>query len=538
MAINNPYIPGDPYSYDLKWIVQKLKTIPTDERINELIIEALENGNILKELLSQMTVFDVKTYGAAGDQLTDDTEAIRNAYAAAAENGGAIYFPAGEYLTTETLEFDKVVDVLMEGEIYSPEAETVVRVGSETEQLSSMRQVWRVKGLNALNTGSVGIEFVNLNNCLIRIDNANYFEKGIILVGDGRGFQNNIISLGGFTNTVYGVTMTNRNSGWCNDNLLIGGRFTKFSSVTVPSTAFRLTSEATYYNNNNVFIKPNCEKCDVGFAFEYARFNKVYNARTELTAAVATYANDSQNNVIDIGYGDFTENSAVNKTYPSRIKDRIDYNTVKTFALDDFAGNSASNATRGSIKDIYNYDGTLAPYPYNLSLPFSTATNDQITLGNGAYPVARFAVRPRQGRYLDMFVKVGPSASYRAIFAFFDANGNNITTAPEMFDTQTFSAFTASSTTVWRTGSNATGSAHFAIGIPENAAHVYAGVQTMSASDLSGYVITTDADMINVGHNVILPSIPTVNGVRVGQACTGTDGKLWIWNGSAWVQNA
>lgn len=27
MAINNPYVPGDPYSYDLKWIVAKLKTL-------------------------------------------------------------------------------------------------------------------------------------------------------------------------------------------------------------------------------------------------------------------------------------------------------------------------------------------------------------------------------------------------------------------------------------------------------------------------------------------------------------------------------
>lgn len=27
MAINNPYVPGDPYSYDLKWIVKQLKAL-------------------------------------------------------------------------------------------------------------------------------------------------------------------------------------------------------------------------------------------------------------------------------------------------------------------------------------------------------------------------------------------------------------------------------------------------------------------------------------------------------------------------------
>lgn len=34
---NDPYIPGDPYSYNLKWIIAKLKEL-------EQRIAALENG--------------------------------------------------------------------------------------------------------------------------------------------------------------------------------------------------------------------------------------------------------------------------------------------------------------------------------------------------------------------------------------------------------------------------------------------------------------------------------------------------------------
>lgn len=42
MAINSPYVPGDPYSYDLKWIVRQLKRLknikdPEPEVITDLI---------------------------------------------------------------------------------------------------------------------------------------------------------------------------------------------------------------------------------------------------------------------------------------------------------------------------------------------------------------------------------------------------------------------------------------------------------------------------------------------------------------------
>ena len=52
MAINNPYIPGDPYSYDLKWIVSKLKTLDTiyesiDSKIAEKIYQAFQESNLI-----------------------------------------------------------------------------------------------------------------------------------------------------------------------------------------------------------------------------------------------------------------------------------------------------------------------------------------------------------------------------------------------------------------------------------------------------------------------------------------------------------
>lgn len=39
---NSPYVPGDPYSYDLKWIIAKLKELREAIENLEARIEALE----------------------------------------------------------------------------------------------------------------------------------------------------------------------------------------------------------------------------------------------------------------------------------------------------------------------------------------------------------------------------------------------------------------------------------------------------------------------------------------------------------------
>lgn len=82
MAINNPYIPGDPYSYDLKWIVAKIKEIlqqlgTLDTTISQEIIVQMQENVIAKYMtVSEMLAADIKDgsvvmtmgYHEAGDQ--------------------------------------------------------------------------------------------------------------------------------------------------------------------------------------------------------------------------------------------------------------------------------------------------------------------------------------------------------------------------------------------------------------------------------------------------------------------------------------
>src|SRR5437016_1357060 len=43
-------------------------------------------------------VFSVKAFGAVGDGTTDDTAAVRAAFAAVPAAGGTVYFPPGTYI--------------------------------------------------------------------------------------------------------------------------------------------------------------------------------------------------------------------------------------------------------------------------------------------------------------------------------------------------------------------------------------------------------------------------------------------------------
>ena len=96
MAINNPYVPGDPFSYDLKWIVRKIKEHQIildglDERIQNAIIAALEN---LDQLGS-------KYFENAADLISSDLKDKSIAYIegfyAPADGGANLYYVTTDY---------------------------------------------------------------------------------------------------------------------------------------------------------------------------------------------------------------------------------------------------------------------------------------------------------------------------------------------------------------------------------------------------------------------------------------------------------
>lgn len=91
---NNPYIPGDPYSYDLKWIVAKIKNLESNyEQINskiaESVIKALNTygGPILYDSIQALT----------DSQQKAGTLAYIIGYYVPGDGGNTLYFITDDY---------------------------------------------------------------------------------------------------------------------------------------------------------------------------------------------------------------------------------------------------------------------------------------------------------------------------------------------------------------------------------------------------------------------------------------------------------
>ena len=87
----------------------------------EIIGARIDNSGVTSETLkerldNQQYYINVKTYGALGDGITDDTDAIQNALnEAAANGGGTVYVPSGKYITSKALRVRDNVILVGEG---------------------------------------------------------------------------------------------------------------------------------------------------------------------------------------------------------------------------------------------------------------------------------------------------------------------------------------------------------------------------------------------------------------------------------------
>lgn len=85
---NNPLVPGDPYSYDLRWIVEQIKSAGNVKKYAEEAAISAETAETAAEeaiaAAGSITNADYfatpEQYGAVGDSVTDDTAAIQAAF--------------------------------------------------------------------------------------------------------------------------------------------------------------------------------------------------------------------------------------------------------------------------------------------------------------------------------------------------------------------------------------------------------------------------------------------------------------------------
>jgi len=95
--------------YLIKLITGKSKWyMPPDINLNALSFEhnidgTHKAGNIYKGLITEDPWIDVRAYGAVGDGVVDDTQALNNAFAEAVSQGKRAFIPPGTFKITSTL---------------------------------------------------------------------------------------------------------------------------------------------------------------------------------------------------------------------------------------------------------------------------------------------------------------------------------------------------------------------------------------------------------------------------------------------------
>ena len=195
-------------------------------------------------------------------------------------------------------------------------AGTAVRVGTTegvTWRLSARLPQVRHTGKTSLGweqvTGTVGVELVNLNSCPeILVPRVSRFEVGLAETGtNGRGHAYNTITIGHLENNKRNQVIISAGSGWCNENLHLGGRFSHESAegVSVPGVKhLDLESADSNQINNNVWIKPSLEGAGNEWALDCGgTYNRIIAGRWERTGgARVRWSNNASYNVIEGGY--------------------------------------------------------------------------------------------------------------------------------------------------------------------------------------------------------------------------------------------
>lgn len=542
---NNPYIPGDPFSYDLKWVIQRLKEhgvtiqqildeMPDESEIKQIIQNMFDTGDITALALESIGIYNVKDYGAKGDQLTDDYDAIMTCYAAAEAAKGIMYFPNGTYLTSRTIEMPSPVHIVMEGTIFSSIQAPIVIVGDTDDPSWFYYQNWKIKGISGVNTGSVGLVLQNITSSRFMIDEIRFVETGVKFVGNTEGFQNNTIFMNEITDVKYGIILDAINSGWVNDNLFIGGRFSKYTSMTgATTTAITITSsDGSRVNNNNVFLKPNLEKNDIGIAFEYASLNHVYEPRMEGVTTSAVYSNGSAYNMLITGYGNMAKTSMLNQQTGARFNWGLGDENMKYEMLPAFVKSSVCNASTGCVKDYGAVVTSNGAFQYhNPGLKYTVpAGNDCITLTGASYTGSMIDVKG-DGRAVFFWKPItkstAPNNAY-GVFRMFDATGAEVTDHPEYFPGQQAAKYTAGNIDFFRFGSNEIG---YSFIIPANVTRIFAGIQILSgqSEDIITMVFGSNIPFAIERHDLVLGAIPTSTNSPTGEiVANGASAEIWI----------
>lgn len=262
--------------------IEELFTAPTHEAVSKWLDEHPEATTTVqdKSLTAEKFTDDLKLhilndyvtpqmFGAVGDGVTNDSQALLTCAAYCSENNVMLYVPQGTtLLIPENIIIEKVKQITVKGKIIAPKG---IEFRYTSKQTSN---VWYFNHVSGELTVS------GLKNSIITV----VYADALTLFANSEISELTSIAYNQFmlgyvkTLTLHGV-----NSGWINENFFHGGRIGS------------LTLNGSYSHNNNHFYDNSFESATI--VFNCGRSNYIHNARFEGEPSV-TFNEKASNNYV------------------------------------------------------------------------------------------------------------------------------------------------------------------------------------------------------------------------------------------------
>ena len=305
----------------------------------------LSNGSVYS--LQTEGIKNIKSYGAVGDNTSDDTDNIQAAFDDM-EQGDVMIVPTGKYNISSVV-FDPPNDcsLLCYGNFscYTTTGTTAFTIGSNTT--TSHR--YNIQGLHVLSddiiwtANRVGINVRNVCESYIDIREVDGFEVNVLVQGENaHGNAYNEYHLGLINNGKNGIVLNTATAGWTNENTFYGGRFAIQSGLSDYSgTCHILLREGSPTINNNRFISPSFEGGSslIKAVDNYADYTFILWPRLEAIGNI-TLESASQGCEVHGGRGVYQS-----EIYSTRVVDLGTRNKVYGYDTITLSGASAKNAT-------------------------------------------------------------------------------------------------------------------------------------------------------------------------------------------------